>query len=244
MPDRVICVSEGVGRVAARREGLASDPKLRVIHNGVDIPERFGEPDAVRRKRAELGIQPGERVIGVVTNLNRPVKGVEYLIKATPTILRAVPEARFLIFGDGPLRPDLEASARELGVASRITFMGFRSDVRDWYQLFEISSLTSLSEGLSVTILESMAFGVPVVATRVGGNPEIVVDGRTGLLVPPREPVAFAEAVIGLLRDRNRLARMGEHARQEVQRFSTKAVAQRYDAVYREVARQAAIRPS
>lgn len=237
-PDRVICVSEAVREVVEVREGLDAE-RLRVVHNGVAIAEVRGEGasdlDASTRLREELGFGPEDRIVGMVANLNRVVKGVRYFIEAVPRIVEREPRVRFLIVGEGAERARHEARARELGVADRIVFAGYRPDVPRIYPLMEISTLTSLSEGLSITLLESMSFGLPVVATRVGGNPELVRAGETGILVPAGDPEAFADAVGALLADPERARRMGARGREVVEReFSVSAVADRYEEVYAE----------
>jgi len=237
VPDHVICVSKAVSQVVLDREGL-SEEQVVVIHNGLPLhtKEEARSPDEALR--AELGIGAGEPVVGMVANLNREVKGVRYFIEAIPLILRNVPQTRFLLLGDGRLKPQLEARVRELGVGDRVIFAGFREDIGRFYPLMDISTLTSLSEGLSISILESMSFGLPVVATWVGGNPELVRHEETGFLVPPQNPPAFAEAVGNLLRDPSRCRIMGSKAREVVRSFAIESVADRYSALYREPVRR------
>jgi glycosyltransferase involved in cell wall biosynthesis len=232
LPDRVICVSGAVKDVVLEREGLSADQAV-VIHNGLPF-----EPDrhlhaADQELRHQLGLLPGQPVVGLVANLNREIKGVPFFIEAVPLILQQVPEARFLVLGDGHLRAGLEARVRELGVGDRVIFAGFQEDILRFYPLMDVSTLTSLSEGLSITILESMSYGLPVVVTRVGGNPELVEDGKTGFLVPPRDPNAFAEAVTALLIDADRRRVMGENAKASIQAFRIEEVAARYAGLYR-----------
>jgi glycosyltransferase involved in cell wall biosynthesis len=126
------------------------------------------------------------------------------------------PEARFLIVGDGANRKELEAHTARLGLARRVIFTGFRTDVPDLLPEAAISVLPSLSEGLSNSLLESMASGVPVIAARVGGNPEIIEHDVSGLLVPPRDSAALAVAIGSLLEDRQLAARFGEAGRRRV----------------------------
>lgn len=232
IPDRIICVSEGVRRVVLDREGVAEGNTV-VIRNGVSLPLENALPEEVEAARSELGIRAEEEVVGMVANLNRPVKGVRYLVEAVPEIVRAVPKARFLILGDGALKSGLEEQAHRLGVADRIIFAGFRSDVARFYRVMDLSVLTSLSEGLSMTILESMSFGLPVVATSVGGNPELVRDGETGFLVPPKDLAAFSRAVIRLLRDPFLREMMGIRGREVIRKeFTLDTVAGQYQELY------------
>jgi glycosyltransferase involved in cell wall biosynthesis len=232
-PDRVICVSEAVRRVVIEREGL--DPaRVVTIRNGIAPALPPAEP--LDDLRAELGLRPDHLVLGVVANFNRAVKGMGHLVEAVPLILREVPSARVLLLGRGDEEAGLRERCRELGVSDAVIFGGFRRDMDRCYRLMHLSGLTSLSEGLSITILESMKFGLPVVATAVGGNPEVVEEGVTGLLVPPGDPAAFADAVVALLRDPARCTEMGRAARQRVESgFALAGVAERYAAVYRDV---------
>lgn len=232
IPDRIVCVSEGVRRVVLEREGVAEE-KAVVIRNGVSLPAEVEFPGEAETARSELGIRPEDKVIGMVANLNRPVKGVQYLVEAVPEIVREVPNARFLILGGGTLKQGLEEQARRLGVSERIIFAGFRSDIPRFYRVMDLSVLTSLSEGLSMTILESMSFGLPVVATSVGGNPELVRDGVTGFLVPPKDPAAFTRAVVRLLRDSELRETMGLEGRKVIRtEFTLDTVARQYQELY------------
>ena len=229
LPDRVICVSEAVRRVVLEREGL--DPaRVVVINNGVEpVPSSTGSSSALRQ---ELGIGEDALLVGMVANL-RPVKGVSYFLEAIPQILRAFPSARFVVVGRGTEEHALRRQAKALGIDREVTFAGFQKAIENWYRLMDVSVLTSLTEGLSITLLESMSCGLPVVVTRVGGNPELVVDGETGYLVAPRDVRAFADRVVALLRDPGLRARMGQEGRRKIERqFRMRAVAERYLGVY------------
>lgn len=241
LPDRVVCVSEAVRRVAVEREGV-SPSRTVVIPNGVALPRTAagkGERERLRAEvRQELGLDGEHRVVGMVANLNRAVKGVHHFVDAVPAIVEAVPEARFLVVGGGPDEDALRARARARAVAGHLHFTGFRPDIHRIYPAMDVSVLTSLSEGLSITLLESMGHGLPVVATRVGGNPELVRDGENGFLVPPADIPAFAERVVALLRDGALRQEMGTRGRALVESdFVLERVARRYEALYRSVIR-------
>lgn len=237
LPDRVICVSEAVRRVVVEREGVEKERAV-VIHNGVTLPESMPGGAHRHEVRAELGLGDDHPVVGMVANLNREVKGVGYFVEAMPLILEEVADARFVIVGGGPDEHSLRSRARDLGLGDRVVFAGFRPDIERFYSLMDISVLTSLSEGLSMTLLESMSFGLPVVATRVGGNPEIVRDGKTGFLVPARDPEALAHRIVKLLRNRELRENMGRAGRRVVERdFGLSETARRYQALYQEVLR-------
>lgn len=233
-PDRVVCVSEAVRQVVLERERL-DERRVVVIRNGVEpIDGRIRDDASTRR---ELGIPEDHLVVGMVANYNRPVKGVSYLLDAIPAIVSEIPSARFLFLGGGAKeRPALRAKARALRIEGFVSFMGHRKDVVRYYEVMDISVLTSLSEGLSITLLESMSHGIPVVATNVGGNPEVVVDGQTGYLVPPKNANSLADRIIHLLRDPGLRIRMGEEGRRRVERdFRLRDVADRYLDLYRNV---------
>lgn len=237
VPDQVICVSEAVRQVVLEREGM-QEKRTVVIHNGVELPEATCSAAQLCEVRKELGFSSAHWIVGMVANLNRAVKGVGYFVEAMPLILEEVPEARFVILGEGPEEASLRSRARELGVENRVVFAGFRPDIERFYPVMDVSVLTSLSEGLSMTVLESMSFGLPVVATRVGGNPEIVRDGESGFLVPPRDPAAFARRVVELLSNPGLREGMGRAGRRVVEReFTLSATAARYEEVYEEVSK-------
>jgi L-malate glycosyltransferase len=200
------------------------ESRITVIRNGVDM-KRFAVPADGPRIRAELGVAPRAPLVAVVSRLSR-TKGLEDFLEASADVARTIPEARFLIVGEGTFKDseyqrDLAARANRLGVGDRVVFTGLRLDVPELLSEVAVSVLPSLSEGLSNTLLESLAAGVPTVATRVGGNSEAVEDGVTGLLVPPRDPGALARAVRRLLQDPELAGRFGVAARQRaVKHFS------------------------
>lgn len=230
LPDRVICVSDAVKQVVEEREKVNED-RIVVIRNGVDpIPAAKGEDSETRK---ELGIEDDHLVVGMVANFNRSVKGVSLLLDAVPEIVHAVPGARFLLLGRGKEEQALRDKVRAMGIERFVAFAGFQKDIHRYYAIMDVSVLTSFSEGLSITLLESMQCGIPVVATRVGGNPEVVVDGVTGYLVPPGDIPAFASQTVKLLLDRDLRKHMGEEAHRHVERhFSLRDVASRYQEIY------------
>jgi len=163
--------------------------------------------DARSRVRS-LGIADGAPIVGTVGRLE-PAKGHITLLRAVPHVAKKWPTARFVLVGEGYLRPDLEAEARRLGIEDRVTFTGFRDDMLELLQGFDVFALPSLWEGLGIVLLEAMAYEKPVVASSVGGVLDVVVDRETGLLVPPASPPHLAEAISGLLSDRQRAREMG-----------------------------------
>jgi glycosyltransferase involved in cell wall biosynthesis len=232
LPDRVICVSEGVRSEVLAREATPPE-RLSVIRNGIDLPEGHTPRTAAR---SELGLSEDAFVVGMVANLNRAVKGVDRFLVAIPRIVEQAPRARFLVVGGGSHRGSLEAQARRLGIDDIVTFTGFRDDVHRCYGAMDLSVLTSLSEGLSITLLESMGHGLPVVVTAVGGNPEVVVDGETGYLVPPNDAATFGERVVQLAHDPRLRTRMGAAGRARVEsKFRLDRVASTYLSLYEDI---------
>ena len=230
LPDRIICVSDAVKQVVMERERIRED-RVVVIRNGVEPFPDVGKESAETRK--ELGLEGHHLVVGMVANFNRSVKGVSLFLDAVPQIVQAVPDARFLLLGRGKEEKALRGKARSMGIEPYVLFAGYRNDIHRYYAIMDVSALTSFSEGLSITLLESMRCGVPVVATRVGGNPEVVVDGVTGYLVPPGDVPAFASRTVELLLDKDLRRRMGEEARRRVERhFLLQDVAHRYEDIY------------
>jgi glycosyltransferase involved in cell wall biosynthesis len=171
----------------------------------------------------------------MVANYNRSVKGVSLFLDAVPPIVEQVPSARFLLLGRGKEDGVLKEKACSMGIDRYVIFAGYRPDIHRYYAIMEISALTSYSEGLSITLLESMRCGIPVVATRVGGNPEVVIEGETGYLVPPGDVSAFASRTVTLLLDQG-LPADGEEGRLRMKRhFLLRDVAKRYEEIYEEL---------
>ncbi|MGQ0793010.1 MAG: glycosyltransferase [Deltaproteobacteria bacterium] len=197
---------------------------FRVVYNGVNLAA-FSGAFPVKSDDAPL-------VVGSVGTL-RPVKGYEYLIAAAAIVRREFPRVKFVIVGDGPLRGSLEGTARRLGLVGNIEFLGFRSDIAQLLQTFDIFALSSLTEGVSISILEAMAASKPVIATDVGGNPEVVENGKTGILTPSQNPEKMAEAIALLLKNRQMRTEFAAAARERVERlFSLDAMINGYDEIY------------
>jgi len=232
--DRIVANSEAVRQwlIGQGYDGR----KIGVIHNGVDL-DRFRRPVDRLRLRHELGVPAHSPIVAVVSRLSR-VKGLEYFLDAAACVAVREPAARFLVIGEGSFDEqdyhyELERYANRLGLADRVIFTGLRQDVPEILSDVAISVLPSLSEGFSNAVLESMAAGKPVIATRVGGNPEAVADGETGILVPPRDAGALARSMCQLLEDREAARRMGHAARQRVEtEFSVEAMVRRTEQLY------------
>jgi glycosyltransferase involved in cell wall biosynthesis len=219
----------------AIRESLIEqgyDPsKIVVIRNGIAL-SNFARKERSAVLRRELGFPPSARLVAVFSRLN-PMKGVEYFLDAAIVLAGRFPDVCFLVAGGGDSKKELEERACRLGLGQRIVFTGFRSDVRDLLSEAAISVLPSLSEGTSNTLLESMAAGIPVIATRVGGNPEVIEDEVSGLLVPARDSAALAAAAGRLLADEDLALRLGQAGMRRVSEiFSLSGSVQQTEHLY------------
>jgi glycosyltransferase involved in cell wall biosynthesis len=234
----VIAVSHDLRRILS--DELRVPRRVQVIHNGID-GERFvaAERDGVRR---ELGLGDAF-VVGTAAVLTRQ-KGLFHLLEAARLVKAADPGIRFVVAGDGPLRAELEARARTLGVDDVVRFVGYRRDVPELLAALDLHVMPSLWEGLPLALLEALASGKPIVATRVGGNPEVVEDGVNGLVVPPADPAAIARAVLALRRDPAARARMqAANLERFARRFSVGAMTAAHLRAYRALVEASALVP-
>ena len=217
------------------QQGIARE-KIRVIRNGLvlkDLPPVDG-PSI----REEFGIPYDAPIVGAICRLTR-IKGIDYLVEAAGIVHARHPNAYFVVLGDGECKAELIQRATQLGIHSRIVFTGFRTDTARFLSAFTVSVLPSLTEGLSNTVMESMAAGVPVVATNVGGTPEILSDGVTGLLVKPKNATVLANAISTLLDNPEFARQLGQAGKKHiVQEFSMDQTVRRTEALYQELLAQ------
>jgi len=232
LAERVFLVAEALRPFATTDMGLGKRP-VEIWHNPVDR-RRFSRPTPEQRaaSRTALGLTSATPVAITVGRLDR-LKGVDLQVAAWPEVRRAVPSAILLIAGEGPERTALELEAAPLGDAVR--FLGFRDDVERLLWAADVAVLSSRQEALSLAAVEAMATGLPVVATEVGGSPEVVRNGVTGLIVPPEDSGALARALIALLRDPPLRARLAQSADQSAAELDLPAFAARLEASYRAV---------
>jgi glycosyltransferase involved in cell wall biosynthesis len=241
LADRVVVNAEAI-RQWLLEQGYRPD-NVTVIRNGVDLA-RFAGPRGRSSLRQDFGLPPSSRLVAVVARVS-PTKGLEYFLDAAASLAPRYPDAHFVIVGqpapgDREYQRGLEAYAARLGLERRVVFTGLRLDVPEVLSEMSCSVLPSLSEGLSNVLLESMAAGVPVVATAVGGNSEAVEDGVTGLLVPPRDTDALVRAIARILDDRELAARFGEAgSRRVADRFSIEASVRATERLYMELLERA-----
>jgi len=194
--DRVVAVS-GSMKALLVRHGVAAH-RIRVVHNAVDPKDAVPATPSAEIRR-QCGLRPEHKVIGVIGRLS-PEKGQAIFLRALEKVLQSAPGVRALIVGDGQDRPMLEALCRERGLSDHVAFLGHQERIADYYQVLDLLVLPSLSEGLPNTVLEAMSFGIPVIATAVGGVREIIEDGN-GVVVEPGDPEALADRMIELLGD-------------------------------------------
>jgi len=195
--DRLIAVSESIVRKIADERG--SSAPVSLIYNGVDL-ERYDHQEPCCTLREEYSMVADAQIVGIVARLE-PEKGHATLLEAWPLVLRSCPDAYLLVVGEGSRCDALREQAESLGVAHRVIFTGRREDVPAVTAALDVAVLPSYREAQGLSILEAMALGRPVVASDVGGIPEMIVDGVSGLLVPPHEPAPLAAAIVRLLRD-------------------------------------------
>jgi len=235
LSDRIVAVSDDARRVALEVERVSAE-RLVTIRNGIDV-DAFQPGDAERARRL-AHVPDGALHVGCVARLSAE-KDHATLIEAFFRLRALFPDARLSLVGEGPERGALEALCERLGVRSSTRFLGHRDDVAALLPGFDVFALASRTEGTSLTLLEAAAAGVPIVATRVGGNPEVVSDGETGLLVPAGDPDALAEAIVGLATCPER-RRMGERGRASVEaRYGVAKMVAAYESLYAEVLRLA-----
>jgi glycosyltransferase involved in cell wall biosynthesis len=226
----MVAVSQEVKRFVVERAGV-STRRVRVVYNGIRTMAPVSE-EAKRRLRSELGIHAGDRIVTAVGSLYE-VKGHRYLLEAAPRILHQFPSTVFLIAGRGDGEAALRTQAATLGIDGRVRFLGFRRDVPELLAIADVFAQPSLSEGLSIAILEAMAAARPVVTTRVGGNPELVVNGETGVLVQAADASGLAAAVVRVLNDGDEARRLGDNGLSRVRgRFTVEAMVREYAAIY------------
>jgi len=236
--DHLVVVSHSIDRKVAE-EGRGDVPRS-LIYNGVDL-DRYDHQEPCCTLREEYGMEPSSSIVGVVGRLELE-KGHPTLLEAWPIVLRSAPEAYLLIVGEGSRLDALHDIAREMRILHRVVFTGRRDDIPAITAAFDVAVLPSYREAQGLTILEAMALSRPVVASNVGGIPEMIQDGVTGLLVPPHDPPALAGAIVTLLQDHQLADTLGRAGHDLVHdRFCVQLMAKAVQDLYDEGAR--AIRP-
>ncbi len=231
--DRIVCISQNIATVL-EKDGVPKE-KLVVIHSGID-PQRF-RTSSQNQLRKTLQIPEDHLVVGTVAALVGH-KDYPNLLQAAKLVLEKQPKVTFLAIGSGNDLPALEALKEQLSLDDRFRFLGFRSDLQDFYRLFDVFVLASRKEGLGTSVLDALACGVTVVATRAGGIPEMVQDHENGLLVPPENPEALAQALLRLLNDRALRERLAAQAPASIKSFTVAHMVQKHVELYSELEEQ------
>jgi glycosyltransferase involved in cell wall biosynthesis len=230
--DCFVCASDAIRRMLVA-DGVP-EARAVTVHEGIDLGHVDAAPAA--NLHAELWLPHQAPLVGNVAALV-PHKGQRHLVEAAVAVLPQVPDARFVIAGEGELRPVLERQIKDHRLEKHVLLAGFRPDVLSLHKAFDIFVMSSVTEGLGTSLLDAMACGKPVVATGVGGIPEVVVDRETGFLVPPRDHEAMADAIVKLLKDDPLRKRMGEAGRaRATARFSAERMVQDTLRLYHRVA--------
>ena len=232
--DCFICASEAI-RTMLIGDGIDA-ARAVTVHEGIDLGHVAAAPPAPLHE--ELWLPHGSPVVGNVAALVAH-KGQKHLIEAAALVVRQVPDARFVIAGEGELRESLEHQIKHLGLEKHVVLAGFRPDILSVHKAFDIFVMSSVTEGLGTSVLDAMACGRPVVGTRAGGIPEVIEDGVTGILVPPRDHHAMADAIVTLLKDPGLRERMGSAGLSLADAsFSAERMVQDTIRVYERIARQ------
>ncbi len=233
--NKFIVLSEAMRQSLIKRHKIPPENIVK-IYNGIEIEEYNPDLKEVRNKKLEvkrvLGLKNDVLVIGAIGRLVWQ-KGFEYLIRAAPEVLDKFPKARFLIVGEGPLKNKLILISEKLNVADRITFAGFRSDIKEILASIDVLAMPSLLEGLPMVLLEAMAMAKTIVATRIDGITEVLENDKTGLLVTAKNSHALAEAIVGILNDKAKANFFGQNAREVAkERFSVKKMVEEIELAY------------
>ena len=234
--DAIIAISEGVKKVLV--EGGVDPENVEVISSGIDFSSFEEDSSALTSKdylHREFSFAVDDYLVGIVAHL-ADHKGHQYLIQATKILKQQAPKIKTIIVGEGPLSMELDRQAKELDVEDIIFFLGFRKDIPKILSSLDLFVLSSHLEGMGSSILDAMASRLPVVATKVGGIPEVVIHGETGLLVPPRNPSALARAILMLYSDKTLASRLGQKGYELVHRkFSAEAMADKVMRLYEKI---------
>ncbi len=229
--DKIITLTKR-GKKRFLEHGIGEEQQINHIYNGIDFKKFDITEDKSRGKRGELGLCKYDFVCATVGRLV-PVKGHTYLLKAIRRVVQVFPQAKFLFVGDGPLRQRLQHEIKLLALEGNVSLLGARSDIADILLCIDLFLLPSINEGFGIVLVEAMALGKPILATRVGGIPEIVVDGTTGILVPPKDSVAFAAAIIKLHKNPKLAYEMGQAGYRRARRiFDIESTVQKYEELY------------
>jgi glycosyltransferase involved in cell wall biosynthesis len=231
MTDKIVALTESEKSDYIAHK-IVDEKKCAVIHSGIEM-DRYRELalEDKNKLKEEIGIPEDALVAGTVGRLV-PVKGPEFMIKASRHIISKSPQTYFVFAGDGPLKENLQALARETGTDTNVIFLGWRDDVPRILSVFDIFLLPSLNEGMGRVLAEAMALGKPIVASNVGGVPDLVTHGKNGFLVPPKNPEELARYTQLLLEDKDKRETMGRAGKEMASGFTHEAMVQKITNLY------------
>ncbi len=234
--DRLIALTQG-----EKNDYIAlcvCDPrKIVTIHSGVDVGSYMQVKVNVQEKRRSLGLDPEGLTVGTVGWL-LPIKGPMYLLKAMGEAWKSYPQTSLVYVGKGALEKELREESSRMGVSEKVWFLGWRDDIQEILPILDIFVLPSLNEGMGRVLVEAMAAGRPIVASNVGGIPDLVYQGKNGLLVPAADHKALARAIGFLIGNPDKRRQMGEKGREMAIRFGTDSMVQKIDRLYLELLRE------
>lgn len=234
--DGIVSVAENC-RDDFVKKGVCSPDKIKVIYSAIEF-DPIDNAVGGDEKRAQFGFSPDDFIIGAVGHF-RKAKGYEYLVEAAPMALKEIPEARFLIIGDGPEKADIQRRVNEAGLEGKFILAGIREDVPDLLKTMDIFCRPSIHEGLGRALTEAMYAGLPPVVTDIWGTREICEHGKTGILVPIRDPEALAEGIIRLKKDPALAESIGEQGREKVKgMFAVETMVRGIEDYYLEVMKE------
>lgn len=229
--DHYVAVSGDMKEVGVRA-GIARPEKIDVIYHGIEVEDFTNEEGEAKEG---LGIAESCPVIGTVGRFE-PQKALDDLLKAVKLVKERHPRIQLILVGDGPLKRDLEGLATDLGIRDNVVFAGWKKEVGSYIASMDVFCLSSLWEALGIVLLEAMAAGKPIVATRVGGVPEVVEEGEGGILVPPGRPEELASGIRLLLSSPERRKRMGHYNKEKVKKeFNVEDMIRKYEAMYERI---------
>ena len=231
--DRMIALTEGE-RHDYLKFGLCSEPKTVTIHSGVDVDRFVNAETDVTEKRIKLGLNPEKLVVGAIGWL-LPIKGPMILLRAMARVWKFLPDIQLIYVGKGDMLEELKTAVSQMDAAEKVKFLGWRDDVHKIIPVLDLLVLPSLNEGMGRVLVEAMAAGKPIVASRTGGVPDLVRHKRNGLLVPPGDEKALAEAINWMVAHPAEARQMGEFGRGFCRRFSLDAMLEKIDALYRDL---------
>jgi len=228
---KIVSVSDRVKLSLCEEENISPD-KILTIYNGIDPMKPSSNKEAISKKNEGLGIDLNKKIIVSIGRLEPP-KGYEFLLESAKTVKREFPPIQFVIVGEGSLRYKLEKLRDDLKLRDTVIFLGHRNDIADILSISDIAALPSVREGFSVSLLEFMSLGKPIIATDVGGNNEAVINGESGIIIPPMDPIALTQGILKLIQENNTAEDMGMRAMERFkENFTLQTMIQEIEKLY------------